>query len=92
MLPAYYDEDVAIGGPLTILRFADPEPLDVVYRQQQTTALYLDRDKDVQHYWALMDQVCALAKSPTATIQHLRAVLRDFECPRGAHVFAVLGR
>jgi hypothetical protein len=81
VLPVYSGEYVAIGGPLTILRFADPELPDVVYRQQQTTTLYLDRDKDVQHYRALMDHVCALAKSPTETTKHLRAFLTNFECP-----------
>jgi hypothetical protein len=93
VLPVYSGEHVAIGGPLTILRFADPELPDVVYRQQQTTALYLDRDKDVQHYRAQMDHVCALAKSPTETIKYLSALLTNFERPpQGAHVFAVLDR
>jgi DNA-binding XRE family transcriptional regulator len=83
VLPVYYEEYVAIGGPLTILRFADPELPDVVYRQQQTTALYLDRDKDVQHYRALIDHVCALAKSPTETINYLRAFLTNLNTRRG---------
>jgi transcriptional regulator with XRE-family HTH domain len=77
VLPAYSGKNVAIGGHLTILRFADPELPDVVYHQQQTTALYLDRDEDVQHYRALMDNVGALAKSPTQTINYLSTLLTN---------------
>lgn len=80
VLHVYSGEYVAFSGPLTILRFADPELPDVVYRQQQTTALYLDRDEDVQHYRALMDHVFVLARSPKETINYLSAFLASFEC------------
>jgi Domain of unknown function (DUF5753)/Helix-turn-helix domain len=82
VLPAYSGKNVAIGGHLTILRFADPELPDVAYLQQQTTALYLDRDEDVQHYRALMGHVCVLAKSPAATIKYLSAFLASLNAPR----------
>jgi transcriptional regulator with XRE-family HTH domain len=77
LLPVYSGEYVAIGGPFTILRFAEPTLPDIVYLQQHTTALYLDRDEDVQHYRALMDRVCVLAKSPTKTINDLNTILAD---------------
>ena len=77
MLPLSFGEQVAISGPLTILRFADPELPDVVYYQQQPTALCLDRDEDVQHYRALMDNVSVLAKSPTQTINYLSTLLTN---------------
>jgi hypothetical protein len=74
---------VAISGPVTILRFADPELPDVVYYQQQSTALCLDRDEDVQHYRALMDNVGLLATSPTQTINYLSTLLTN-ECPQAS--------
>ena len=77
MLPLSFGGQVAISGPLTILRFADPELPDVVYHQQQTTALCLDSDEDVQHYRALMDNVGACAESPIQTIKHLSALLTN---------------
>jgi transcriptional regulator with XRE-family HTH domain len=83
MLPVYSGEYVTIEGPLTILRFAEPELSDIGYLQQQTTALCLDRDEDVQHYRALMDHACMLATSPTATIKYLSAFLANFECLQG---------
>jgi transcriptional regulator with XRE-family HTH domain len=84
MLPAYPGEHVAISGPLTILRFAEPEIPDIVHLQHQTTALYLDRDEDVQPYRTLMDRLCILAVSPAKTIKHLRAILAHPE--NGSHL------
>ena len=77
VLPVSSGEHVAISGPLTILRFADPELPDVVYHQQQSTALCLDQDEDVQHCRALMDNVGLLAKSPTQTINYLSTLLTN---------------
>ena len=54
MLPACPGEHVAVGGPLTILRFAEPEIPDIAHH---TTTLYLDRDQDVQPYRARMDRL-----------------------------------
>ena len=81
LLPVYSGEYVAIRGPFTILRFAEPELTDIVYLQQHTTALCLDRDEDVQHYRELMDHICVLAKSPADTISYLSAALANSEVP-----------
>jgi hypothetical protein len=75
ILPAYPGEQVAVGGPLTILRFAEPEIPDIAHLQHQTTALYLDRDEDVQPYRTLMDRLCILAISPAKTIKYLSTIL-----------------
>jgi transcriptional regulator with XRE-family HTH domain len=81
MLPISSGEHVTTSGPLTILRFADPELPDVVYHQQQTTTLCLDQNEDVQHYRALMDNIGTLAKTPKQTITYLSALLTN-ECPQ----------
>jgi hypothetical protein len=77
VLPVYPGEYVAIGGPLTILRFAEPEVPDIAHLQRKTTALYLDRDEDVQPYRALLDHVCVLAVSPGRTMEYLSAILAN---------------
>jgi hypothetical protein len=77
VLPVSSGEQMAISGPLTILRFADPELPDVAYHQQQSSALCLDRNEDVQHCRALMDNVGLLAKSPTQTINYLSTLLTN---------------
>ena len=65
----------ASGGPFILLRFADPELSDVVYLEQLTSALYLDKRADVETYLVLIDRLAAAALPPrrsTALIASLR--------------------
>jgi hypothetical protein len=77
VIPIYSGAHVALGGPFTILRFTPPDLPDIVYLEQLTSALYLDKNEDVQHYLMLMDQLCVRAKSPTETIRFLSGILRE---------------
>jgi hypothetical protein len=77
VIPIYSGAHVALGGPFTILRFSAPDLPDIVYLEQLTSALYLDKNEDVQHYLMLMDQLCVQAKSPTETIRFLSGILRE---------------
>ena len=45
----------AAGGSFTVLRFSEREVPDVVYLEQLTSALYLDKRVDVDHYAMVMD-------------------------------------
>ncbi|MEU7154483.1 helix-turn-helix transcriptional regulator [Streptomyces sp. NPDC045456] len=63
----------AAGGPITILRFLEPDLPDIVYLEQLTSALYLDKRKDVDHYLAVTDQLSAQAASPRQS----QAILRE---------------
>ena len=54
----------AAGGPITILRFLEPDLPDIVYLEQLTSALYLDKRDDVDHYLAVMDRLSAQSESP----------------------------
>ena len=76
LLPRYSREYVAVGSPFTILRFTEPDLPDIIYLEQLTGALYLDKTEDVQNYRMVMDRVCILAKSPAETINHLNAMLK----------------
>ena len=77
LLPRYCGEYVAVGGPFTILRFTEPDLPDIVYLEQLTGALYLDKNEDVQHYRIIMDRVCVLAKPPAETIQYLNTLHKE---------------
>jgi transcriptional regulator with XRE-family HTH domain len=68
---------VAAGGPITFLRFPEPEVMDVVYLDQFAGALYLDRPPDVQHYGQVMDHLCTQADPPTATQSFLRRLIKE---------------
>jgi transcriptional regulator with XRE-family HTH domain len=68
---------VAGGSPFSILRFADPDLPDVVYLEQLTSALYLDKRADVDHYTEAMERLAVLAEPADTTISILRSILRE---------------
>ena len=55
----HFGGHAAAGGPFTILRFAEPDLPDIVYLEQLTSALYLDKRDDVEQYSSVMDRLCA---------------------------------
>jgi transcriptional regulator with XRE-family HTH domain len=69
----------AAGGPFTILRFPDRDLPDVVYVEQLTSALYLDKREDVDDYAAAFDRVSIEAEPPARTPELLRSFLRDLD-------------
>lgn len=68
----------AAGGAFTILRFADPDLPDVVYVEQLTSALYLDKADDVDSYTEAMERLCIEARPPSETPEFLERALRKF--------------
>jgi transcriptional regulator with XRE-family HTH domain len=68
----------AAGGPVTLLRFLEPDLPDVVYLEQLTSALYLDKPEDVDNYLSVMDRLSAEAERPRATIPLLVKILDEF--------------
>ncbi len=77
VIPIYSGAHVALGGAFTLLRFAEPDLSDIVYLEQLSSALYLDRSQDVDHYLKIMDLVCVQAKSPAETINFLSDIVKD---------------
>ncbi|MFP3960941.1 helix-turn-helix transcriptional regulator [Actinomadura fulvescens] len=65
----------AASGTFTVLRFAEPGLSDVVYLEQLTTALYLDKPADVCSYMEAMNTVCVSASRPDKTVGLLRELL-----------------
>ena len=68
----------AAGGAFSLLRFPDEDLPDVVYIEQLTTAMYLDRREDVEHYTAVMERLCVAAEPPDQTAKLLCGLLREF--------------
>jgi Domain of unknown function (DUF5753) len=66
---------VTAGGPFSILRFAEPDLPDVVYLEQLTSALYLDRPEAVDSYLRVMEQICMEAATPTASTEIIANLL-----------------
>ena len=65
----------AMGGPFTILRYNEPDLRDVVYIEQLTSALYLDKPTEVDAYLEVIEEVCLQAEASAKTPAMLQAVL-----------------
>jgi len=66
----------AANGPFSILRFAAPDLPDVVYLEQLTSALYLDKRTDVDRYALTMNRLVVEADTPARTQDILAGLLR----------------
>jgi hypothetical protein len=65
----------AMGGPFTILRYTEPDLRDVVYIEQLTSALYLDKPTEVDAYLEVIEEVCLQAEPSAKTPGVLKSVL-----------------
>ena len=69
----------AAGGSFSILRFPEQDLPDVVYIEQLTSALYLDKRDDIDHYAAAMERLAVEAERPDRTGDILGKILREFD-------------
>jgi transcriptional regulator with XRE-family HTH domain len=67
----------AAGGPFTILRFAEPDLPDIVYLEQLTSAVYLDKKRETDNYLLVMDRLCVEAESPADTTNFLKQLIKE---------------
>ncbi|MDD7941180.1 helix-turn-helix transcriptional regulator [Actinomycetospora lutea] len=75
MVPFHLGGHAGAGGPFSILRFPRESAVpDVVYLEQLTSALYLDKRADVDDYLATMELLCVQALAPDGTREALRTL------------------
>ncbi|MBU7598827.1 helix-turn-helix domain-containing protein [Streptomyces sp. P38-E01] len=67
----------ATGGPVTILRFGEPDLPDIVHLEQLTSALYLDKRTEVETYMVVMDRLFAAAETHESSVAFLGRVLAE---------------
>jgi uncharacterized protein DUF5753/helix-turn-helix protein len=77
VIPFHAGGHAAAGGSFTILRFPEDELPDVVYVEQLTSALYLDKREDIDHYALAMERLCVEAEPPSRTAEILSKTLQD---------------
>jgi transcriptional regulator with XRE-family HTH domain len=65
----------AAGGSFAILRFAEPDLPDIVYIEQLTGALYLDRPEEIDHYREVMNSLSAEAETPAESERQLKRLI-----------------
>jgi transcriptional regulator with XRE-family HTH domain len=66
----------AAGGSFAILRFAEPDLPDIVYIEQLTGALYLDRREELDHYREVMNSLSAEAETPADSVALLARIIK----------------
>jgi hypothetical protein len=69
----------AEAGAFTIMRFPAEDLPDVVYLEQLTSALYLDKREDVERYSEVMERLSVESEPPERTVDLLRDMLRDLD-------------
>ncbi|MQA83122.1 MAG: helix-turn-helix domain-containing protein [Streptosporangiales bacterium] len=67
----------AEAGAFTILRFPEADLPDVVYVEQLTSALYLDKRDDVDAYMEAMELLCVESEPPGSTVEILSRILQE---------------
>jgi transcriptional regulator with XRE-family HTH domain len=67
----------AEAGAFTILRFPEPDLPDVVYLEQLTSALYLDKQDDVEKYLQAMERLCLQSDTPDGSVETLSRILQE---------------
>jgi hypothetical protein len=77
VVPFHAGGHAAAGGAFSVLRFADYDVPDVVYLEQLTSALYLDKRDVVDSYLTVMERLCIEAATPAASYKTLRGMLKD---------------
>jgi transcriptional regulator with XRE-family HTH domain len=78
VVPFRHGGHAAAGGAFTILRFAERDLADVVFLEQLTSAVYLDRREETDHYMEVMDRLSAEAEPPADTPGFLEKIIKAF--------------
>jgi hypothetical protein len=79
VIPFNVGGHAAAGGSFSILRFPEQDLPDVIYIEQLTSALYLDKRDDIDHYAAAMERLAVEAERPDRTGDILGKILREFD-------------
>lgn len=79
VLPFAVGGHAGAGGSFSILRFPEPDLSDIVYVEQLTSAIYLDKAEDIEQYAGTMELLSVQAEPPSRTQEILDGVLRDFK-------------
>jgi transcriptional regulator with XRE-family HTH domain len=69
----------AAPGSFSILQFAADDLPDIVYLEQLTSAMYLDKQADVDRYIEAMDRIRASACTPEQSTKLIHTMLAEME-------------
>lgn len=69
----------AAGSPITLLRFSDPDLPDKVYLEHLTSAVYLDKQTEIDQYTLIMNRLGTEAYQPDESVAFIRRLLREMD-------------
>jgi transcriptional regulator with XRE-family HTH domain len=75
--PCLTGASYAAPGSFKILTFVTDDLPDIVYVEQLSSAIYLDKRVDVERYSAAMDQISAAATTPEETTDFIHSLLAE---------------
>lgn len=74
---SFQDGAQAAAGAFSLLRFAEQDVPDLVYVEQLASAVYLDKQPEVDRYLAVMEGLCMQARPPEETQATLEGIIAD---------------
>ncbi|PYC85815.1 transcriptional regulator [Streptomyces tateyamensis] len=77
VMPFRFGAHAGESGAFSILRFPEQDLADVVYLEQLTSALYLDKRDDVDAYVQVMERLCVDSLTPERTVELLSSILNE---------------
>lgn len=77
VMPLGFDGLSAESGAFSVLGFSEPDLADVVYLEQFTTALYLDRPREVAEYAATLERLRVDSLTPERSWELLDGLLQE---------------
>jgi Domain of unknown function (DUF5753) len=77
VMPFRFGGHAAESGPFTLMRFPDFDLPDVVYAEQLTSALYLDKREDVERYTEVLERLSVESEPPGHTADILNRILKE---------------
>lgn len=77
VMPFGRGDHAAEGGAFTVLGFPEPDLPDVVYLEQLTSALYIDKREEVAQYARVMNRLRLDALTPGQTRDLIRSILQE---------------
>ncbi|WP_328914860.1 MULTISPECIES: helix-turn-helix domain-containing protein [unclassified Streptomyces] len=77
ILPFSTGGHAAGGGPFTLLSFPESDLPDLVYLEQLTGALYIDKHDEVVEYTKAMDALDRVALTPAESVDWLNSLQRE---------------
>ncbi len=78
IMPFSFGGHAGESGAFTLLRFPESDLPDIVYLEQLTSALYLDKPEDVRQYRRVLDRLREDSPDPAGSRELIGKILRDY--------------